>query len=155
MSAPPTPLLVFLIGIAAGFVDSTIGSGGLISIPFLIFLGFPPQVAVATDRLGMVGQTLAGIFKFHQAKRIIWKYVPILTLVSLMGSLIGTKILLHINQALFEKIIALFIFLLLPLLFLNPKLGIKKLTTTKYRKIIGLLIYFLLMIFGGFFGAGA
>ena len=44
-----TLALILLIGLATGFVDSVVGSGGLISIPFLIFSGLPPHVAIATD----------------------------------------------------------------------------------------------------------
>src|SRR5437016_2627042 len=94
MSEVITPFFIFLIGITTGFVDSTGGPGGIITIPLLILLGFPPQVAIATDRVGIVGQSLAAIFKFWRAKKIVWKYVPILTIISLCGSLIGANILL-------------------------------------------------------------
>ena len=75
-----TLLLVLFIGIVTGFFDSVIGAGGLISVPSLIFLGLPPQVAIATDRLGTLGQIFTALIKFWQAKKIVWKYVPILQL---------------------------------------------------------------------------
>jgi hypothetical protein len=37
---------VFIIGVATGFVDSTVANGGLISIPLLTFIGLPPHVAL-------------------------------------------------------------------------------------------------------------
>lgn len=61
----PDILPLLLIGLITGFLDSTVGAGGLFSLPALIFLGFPPQIAIATDRLGSLGQTIVGILKFH------------------------------------------------------------------------------------------
>ena len=63
-----TLLLVLLIGLVTGFFDSVVGAGGLISVPSLIFLGLPPQVAIATDRFGILGQTFAALVKFWKAK---------------------------------------------------------------------------------------
>ncbi|MDD3646886.1 MAG: TSUP family transporter [Candidatus Dojkabacteria bacterium] len=150
-----THLLILLIGIATGFVDSTVGSGGLISVPALIFAGLPPQTAIATDRFGMIGQIITAIAKFSKAKKINWTYVPIFTVLGFVGALAGAKILLDIEGGHFNTIIGILLFLLLPLVFLKNNLGIKKRKTTKTKKAIGLIIYLLLMIFSGFFGAGA
>ena len=50
--------IVFLTGIVVGFLDSTVGAGGSVSIPSLIFIGLPPQMAVATDRLAVLDRLL-------------------------------------------------------------------------------------------------
>lgn len=149
-----TLLLVLFVGITAGFFDSVIGAGGLISIPSLIFLGLPPQIAIATDRFGTIGQTLTALFKFWKARKIVWKYVPILTIIALAGSLIGANILLNINPKILESVVGILILILLPLIFLKRDIGIKQVKTNKSKNIIGLAIYFFIMIFGGFFGQG-
>lgn len=59
-----TILLVLFTGLAAGFFDSIIGAGGLISVPSLIFLGMPPKIAIATDRLGAIGGSVTSLIKF-------------------------------------------------------------------------------------------
>ncbi len=43
--------LLFVTGFAAGFVDSIAGGGGLVSLPVLLSLGFPPQLALGTNKL--------------------------------------------------------------------------------------------------------
>jgi len=43
--------LLFLAGLCAGFVDSIAGGGGLISLPVLLSVGLPPQVALGTNKL--------------------------------------------------------------------------------------------------------
>ena len=147
-------LLVSLIGLATGFFDSVIGAGGLISVPSLVFLGLPPQIAIATDRLGTIGQTFTALIKFWKAKKIVWKYVPVLAVISLAGSLIGANILLNVDQKILENVVGVLILILLPLIFLKKDLGIKQIKPSRSKTVVGLLIYFAIMIFEGFFGQG-
>lgn len=147
-----TLLLVLLAGVVAGFFDSILGAGGLISVPSLVFLGLPPQVAIATDRLGTIGQTLAALLKFW--KKIAWKYVPVLAVISLFGSVIGANILLNINPKMLQAAIGAFLLVLLPVIFLKQDIGVKHVKRGKSRALFGLAIYFFIMIFGGFFGQG-
>lgn len=149
-----TLLIVLIVGFVAGFFDSVVGAGGLISVPSLIFLGLPPQIAIATDRFGILGQTLAALVKFWKAKKIVWKFVPILTIISIIGSIIGANILLNINQKILESVVGIVILILLPLIFLNKDLGITRSEMSKNKKIIGFVVYFLIMVFGAFFGQG-
>lgn len=150
-----TSLFIFFIGLSAGFMDSTVGSGGLISIPLLIFFGLPPQVAIATDRLGSVGQTLSALFVFWKEKKIRWNFVFVFTLLAITGSLIGSHILLSFNPKYLQKIVGILLLVLLPLLFIKRRLGVKSISTSIYKKCIGFFNYFLIMIYNGFFGTGA
>lgn len=147
--------LVFLIGILAGFIDSTIGSGGLISIPLLIFLGLSPQTAIATDRLGSIGQTIGALFSFIRSKKIVWKYIVPYSVLALIGSFIGTNILLKIDTQNMQKIIGILLLLVLPLILFNKKVGVDKVSKSKTQIVIGYCLYLLVMVYNGFFGTGA
>jgi len=147
-------LLVSLIGLVTGFFDSLIGAGGLLSVPSLVFLGFPPKVAIATDRFGSIGQAIVATIKFWKSKKIVWKYVPILAVLSLIGSFIGAKILLDIDTKILGLIIGILMIVLLPVIFLKKDLGIVRLKTGWTKKIIGAIIYLAVMIFAGFYGQG-
>ncbi len=146
--------LVLVIGLVTGFFDTIIGAGGLISVPALIFLGLPPQNAIATDRFGLLGQTLPTLYKFWKAKKILWKYVPILTVISLIGSIIGANILLNVEGKILQSIIGILLIILLPFIFIKQDIGIKQIKVSEFKKKLGLGIYFLVMIFAGFFGQG-
>jgi len=98
-------VLILVVGLVAGFFDSALGAGGLISIPSLIFLGFPPQIAIATDRFGTLGQMTTAFFKFSKAKKILWKYVPILSVIGLVASVIGANILLIVDTNFLQQLI--------------------------------------------------
>jgi len=147
-------LLISLIGLVTGFFDSIIGAGGLISVPSLVFLGFPAHIAIATDRFGSVGQAVIATLKFWKSKKIVWKYVPVLAVLSLIGSFIGAKILLDISPKILGLVIGILMIILLPLIFLKKDLGIVRLKTGWTKKIIGMIIYLGVMIFAGFYGQG-
>jgi hypothetical protein len=119
--------IVGLIGILVGFaVGLTNGGGGLISIPLLILLGLPPQIAVATDRFGSLGYAASSTYKFLKSRKIVFSYILPLAIISSIGGLIGAKILIDIDKALLVKIIGIAIALLLPLVFLKKDAGIEK-----------------------------
>lgn len=147
-------IAVLLVGLATGFLDSTVGGGGSVSIPSLIFLGLPPQVAIATDRLGSIGQTAAALAKFWKSGKIRWRYLPAFITVSLIGTAIGANILLSIDPKFLQKFIGIILLILLPIMFIKKDLGVKRYAVNTVRKIIGLVIYFFLNIFNGFLGVG-
>ena len=149
-----TLFLIALIGLITGFFDTVVGAGGLISVPALIFLGLPPQIAIATDRFGVLGQSITSLFKFWKEKKIVWKYVPLLAGISFIGSLIGANLLLNVNSRILKIIVGILVLILLPLLFLKQDLGVKKTKTNTAKRIIGLVLYFMIMTFGAFFGQG-
>lgn len=145
---------VLLIGIATGFLDSTVGAGGSVSIPSLIFLGLPAPVAIATDRLGSVGQTAAALLKFWKSGKIRWEYIPIFIVVSLIGTGIGAKILLSIDPKILQKLVGAILLILLPITFLKKDIGVVRSAVNNFKKGVGLSIYFVLTIFNGFLGVG-
>jgi len=44
-------LILFAVAVAAGFVDSIAGGGGLLSVPALLWAGMPPALALGTNKL--------------------------------------------------------------------------------------------------------
>lgn len=145
---------VFLIGIAASVIGTLVGGGSLLSIAFLIFLGLPPQVAIATDRFGSLGQAITAFFKFLKAKRIVWKYVLLFAVLSFAGSLIGANILLKIDTSILKNIVGILILLLLPVLFLKREVGVERGKINTSKMIVGAVLYLLVQILTGFLGGG-
>ncbi len=81
--------LLFLTGLIAGTVDAIAGGGGLISLPMLLGVGVPPQVALGTNKLqGAIGTFVATCGYYRQGllslntvyKGLIW---------GILGTVIG------------------------------------------------------------------
>jgi hypothetical protein len=73
----------------------------------------------------------------------------------MLGSLIGSNLILSIEESVLRIVIGIITLSLLLFTILNPKLGLeKKIHKLKKRHyIIGLILAFLLGIYGGFYGA--
>lgn len=148
-------VISFLAGIAAGFIGSITGGGGLLSIPALIFLGLPANIAIATNRLAAFGIIAAAIPEYQKAKKIIWKTAWRLVPVAIIGGFIGAKTLVHINTNVISVVAGIFLLLTIPTILFQYDKGIHAMSTTRKRTAIGYFLYFLVMLYGGFFGGGA
>ena len=51
-------LLILGVGFVAGIINTIAGGGSLLSLPILIFLGLPPSVANATNRVAIFSQNI-------------------------------------------------------------------------------------------------
>ncbi|PHN06586.1 sulfite exporter TauE/SafE family protein [Flavilitoribacter nigricans] len=148
-------IAALFVGIFAGFIGAMVGSGGLISIPFLIFLGLPPQVAIATHKFGSAGLKIGAAVKFWKTKYIHWQYFLPFSIMGFVAAIVGAQILLSIDKELLSRMVAILLILVLPLIFLNKEAGVIHRTTSTLKRGFGYFLYFLAQIFGAFFGGGA
>lgn len=90
----------------AGTINSIAGGGSLLTLPLLIFLGLPPTVANATNRIavfiGGIGATMA----FHQRKLIPYAWVRFGLPPALIGVVLGTWGATQIGDLAFERALA-------------------------------------------------
>ncbi|MFA5051586.1 MAG: sulfite exporter TauE/SafE family protein [Patescibacteria group bacterium] len=147
-----TLLIILLIGVLSGFVGAIAGGGGLISIPFLLFLGIPPQITLATNKFGGMGLSLGALYKFIKEKKIVWRYAIALSIVGTAASFIGSRILLTIETDLLQKIIGILLLALVPTIFFKKDFGLEERVTSSNSKTLGYLFYFFLSILASFFG---
>jgi uncharacterized membrane protein YfcA len=149
-----TALAVFLVAVAASTVGAMVGGGSLLSIPFLIFLGLPPQVAIATDRFAGLGVAATAGYRYGRARKIVWRHVPALSVASLLGSLIGASVLVGAEPGSLDTVIGVLLVVMVPLLFVSREFGVAPRAVSRPRQAIGLLLYFLIQVLAGFFGGG-
>ena len=147
-------VVTFFLSFGVHIWSALVGGGGAIIIPALLFLGFPPQVAVATNRVGALSNIFA-LFQFHRHGEVKWKVGLWLALFAGAGSAIGSFLLLQVEADVLERGIAVIILLSLPMFLLRPKMGLKEkeVRLTKQRQAGGGAIMFFLGIIGGFFSA--
>lgn len=131
-----------------------VGGGGLITVPFLIFMGFTPAEAVANTKLGACGSSLSAIRKYKLEKAIRWDLAPKLAAFTVVGSAIGANLMVAADQELVRSLVGFVILALLPLVVRGNKIGIIETEPSRNRIRAGYLVYFLIQIYGGFLGAG-
>ena len=149
-------LMIMGVGLLAGAINTMAGGGSLLSLPILIFMGLPPAVANATNRVAIFSQNIFAVAGFKSKGVSEFKYSFILGFSALVGAIIGAKIAVDIKGELFNKILAI-IMVVVVIVIISGKFkptGENVESTKSYGKIIGIITFFFIGIYGGFIQAG-
>ncbi|QFG23320.1 sulfite exporter TauE/SafE family protein [Actinomadura sp. WMMB 499] len=150
---------VFAAGVAAGGINTVVGSGSLITFPTLVTLGFPPVVANVSNNIGLVPGGMTGAYGYRaelagQRGRLLR-----LGSASLIGALIGGFLLLGLPAAAFQVIVVALIVIALVLVVVQPRLQawVKRRREHREDRPHGgpalWLAVLLAGVYGGYFGA--
>jgi len=113
-------LMVFGIGVVSAFIGSLCGGGGgMITVPWLIFLWLWPVQAVATMTVSAIGDSLWAIYRFRWSGKFIRKHIILLVVMATVWSILWIQFLVSIDESLLMRIIGILLLLLLPILFLK------------------------------------
>ncbi len=149
-------LAVIAAGLFAGFVNTLAGSGSLITLPLLMFLGLPANIANGTNRVGVFVQGIVSSLSFrkqklYEDKGSLWMIVP-----AVAGSLLGSLVAVKINERIMELLIGgLLVFMFFIILY-KPEQWVRDhaLAITPGRRWLVSVIFFFIGIYGGFIQAG-
>jgi len=149
------PLLI-LAGTAAGFVNMLAGSGSLITLPALLFIGLPAGVANATNRVGVTLQNIVGTAGFYRQGRLDVRGALMFAIPTTIGSILGARIAVDINEAVFRRVLAVVMVIMLILMLVKPQRWVtgKVHTLTGRITLIQALAFFAIGVYGGFLQAG-
>lgn len=100
---PWTWLAVAAGGLAAGFIDSIAGGGGLITLPVLLAAGLPPHLAIGTNKVQSVFGSGTAAWRYGRKSLIPWKTVWPGVVMSLIASACGAWTLHKIDASALEK----------------------------------------------------
>jgi len=118
-------VLLFLSGAAAGFVNTLASSGTAISLPILLFLGLPPHVANATNRLTVLAAACSSTLSFARKRTIDWRHAPHVVLPIFIGSIIGALLADWLPNKGLRVLIVLAVFLSLVLALVGRRRMLK------------------------------
>ena len=149
-------LVIFLVGIAAGFTNTVAGGGSLLSLPVLIFMGLPSSVANATNRVAIIMQNIFAVSGFKSKGVSTFPYSLYLGLSALLGAIIGAKIAVDISNDLFNQILAIVMLMVVFMTAFNPfkKTLQGEEIMTFNRRALAMVVFFFIGIYGGFIQAG-
>lgn len=149
-------LLVIAAGVLCGFINTLAGSGSLISLPILMFIGLPPNMANGTNRVGVLVQNLVTTKTFHSRGLLDipmgWQVaVPII-----LGSIVGALVVLELPDRAVEIVVGVVLLVMLIPMWFKPRrwLDGKDLTGHKVNHALRWAIFFVIGAYGGFIQAG-
>ena len=116
-------LAIFAVGLAAGTINTVVGSGTLITFPTLLAFGYPPVLANVSNNVGLVPGVASGVHGYRaelagQRRRVIR-----LGSASLCGGLVGAILLLVLPAGAFKEIVPVLIGIALVMILFQPRLA--------------------------------
>ena len=100
------PFLV-LLGFFVSIINTMAGGASIITLPILIFLGLPSNVANGTNRIGLMMTAFSANMGFKSKGISTFPFSAYTGAFALVGSVIGAHIAVEINDALFNKILSI------------------------------------------------
>lgn len=151
---------VFLAGIAAGTVNTVVGSGTLITFPTLLAFGVPPVTANVSNTIGLVPGSVSGAIGYRRELSGQRGRLVRLASASLLGGALGAVLLLALPDDAFNAIVPALIGLGCVLVIFQPAIGRRVAARADSRTEspehgagwVWFLV-FLAGVYGGYFGA--
>jgi uncharacterized membrane protein YfcA len=116
-------IAVLLAGMAAGAINTVVGSGTLITFPVLLAFGYGPVTANVSNTIGLVPGSVSGAIGYRRELAGQRARALRLSVFSATGGLLGAIALLTLPDSAFEAIVPVLIALALVLVIAGPRLS--------------------------------
>lgn len=147
--------LAILAGIFAGIVNTLAGSGSLITLPMLVFLGLPSNVANATNRVGVIMQNIVGATTFYRSGKLNLSGSHWLILASIPGAIFGALAASTLGAAEMDYIIGAIMVVMLFVILFEPEKWLRQHSEVREGRpsLWTLLLFVGIGFYGGFIQA--
>jgi uncharacterized membrane protein YfcA len=154
MPLPTLLSILFLTGLAAGLVDSIAGGGGLITIPVLLGIGLPPQVALGTNKLQASFGSGSAMLSFIRSRTVQLEDCGEGIVFTALGAGLGSYAIQLLDPAFLRLMIPWLLIAIAVYTLLTPRLGLvdihPRMKAGPFFFVAGLTLGF----YDGFFGPG-
>jgi len=153
---PAIALAILAAGVAAGTINTIVGSGSLITFPTLLAFGYHPLDANVSNTVGLVPGSLSGAVGYRRELAGQRSRAVSLGIASAAGGLTGAVLLLAFPGA-FASIVPVLIAVALVLVAAGPRLAAslsRHRHSESHRSWPLMALFYSTAIYGGYFGAG-
>jgi uncharacterized membrane protein YfcA len=140
--------------LAAGFVDSIAGGGGLITLPVLLSLGLKPQEALGTNKLQATFGSGSAAAHYAAAKTVALRDCARGFLFTLLGAALGAIVVQQVNPSFLRGAIPMLLLVVAGYVLVKPRLGTEDLHPRIPRAWFDVTFGLVLGFYDGFFGPG-
>ena len=150
-------IAILAAGLAAGTINTVVGSGSLITFPTFLAFGYSPVVANVSNTVGLVPGSLSGAIGYRRELAGQRGRAIRLGIAATAGGLTGGLLLLALPESAFERIVPILILASVVLIAIQPRLsramGDRRVEGAEHTVPLVITI-FLTGVYGGYFGAG-
>jgi uncharacterized protein len=150
-----TYIIVIAIGIVAGIINTLAAGGSLLTLPVLMALGLPPNMANGTNRIAIFLQNVVGVGRFHKEKVMDFPSGFKVGIPAAVGAIIGAFIAVNLNDEVMKLAIAGVMLVVFFLMLLKPNRWINSHETQPPIPYwLQVIVFFFVGVYGGFIQAG-
>jgi uncharacterized membrane protein YfcA len=147
-------VILFLGGFSAGFVDSIAGGGGLISLPVLLSVGLPPQLALGTNKLQGTFGTLSASYNYIRSGKVDLNESVAGIVFTFIGAAMGAWLIQILDPGLIKHIIPILLMAVFVYTVISKDLGFQRSDPLMPKEWFYLVFGLALGFYDGFFGPG-
>ncbi|WP_236026430.1 TSUP family transporter [Alicyclobacillus suci] len=153
---PTIYIILAVSGLLSGFIDSTVGGGGLISLPALLFVGFPPAAALGTNKLAGTMGSLTSTLSYLRSGKVTYRIVLVAFPLAVLGGATGAVVVHHLPSSFLRPLVLILLILVAGYTFWNKRLGLTDNRTSLTRSVFlfACLAALVVGFYDGFFGPG-
>jgi uncharacterized membrane protein YfcA len=142
-------------GLVAGIVNTLAGGGSLLTVPLLVLVGLPGNLANGTNRIGILVQCLVGVWRFRANGFFELRTVTPVLVPVVIGAAIGALAITRVADETFELLFgALMLVLLVPTLRPLGRRGAAQAAGNGWGPATTAVVFFGVGLYGGAFQAG-
>src|ERR1700727_3135877 len=151
-------IVIAFAGMAAGTINTVVGSGTLITFPVLLAFGYAPVTANVSNTIGLVPGSVSGSIGYRRELSGQRRQALRLGTMSVLGGATGAVLLLVLPASAFKAVVPVFIAIALVLTVLQPRLNRRLAARVERHPGHGGPLTFVAVyitgVYGGYFGAG-
>ena len=144
-------------GMAAGAINTLVGSGTLITFPVLLAFGYSPVTANVSNTIGLVPGSVSGAIGYRRELEGQRTRTLRFTVASVLGGITGAVLLLVLPDSAFEAIVPAFIAIALVAVVLQPRLdrlvAERRPPPDAHGTGLPRVLVYVAGVYGGYFGA--
>ena len=143
-------------GLAAGTINTVVGSGTLITFPVLLAFGYAPVTANVSNTIGLVPGSISGAIGYRRELAGQGRRALRLGAVAVAGGITGAVLLLVLPSSAFKAIVPVFIAAAVLLTLLQPRIAAwlaHREIDLEHGSLFTPAAVYLTGVYGGYFGA--
>ena len=148
---------IALAGMAAGTINTVVGSGTLVTFPVLLAFGYAPVTANVSNTIGLAPGSVSGAVGYRAELAGQRERAVRLGTMSVLGGVTGAVLLLVLPSSAFKEIVPAFIAIALVLTILQPRINAwlvrRQIELHRRHHPLTAAAVYLTGIYGGYFGA--
>ncbi|WP_198263572.1 sulfite exporter TauE/SafE family protein [sulfur-oxidizing endosymbiont of Gigantopelta aegis] len=145
-------LILFFVGLFAGWLNVMAGGGSLLTIPTMLLMDIPAPVANGTNRIAILAQNITAVYTFFRKGFSDIKLSLSLSAFASIGAVGGAWFGVSLDGVWFDRMLAMVMILVMIVMATEKKKPLEQTDNNTPLKVKNLALGHFLMILAGFWG---